>query len=402
MAGPFPTVAGWGKKLAGVNNTFAQLTGSFSQTIGATEAPIKRTARIAGTFSNFGASVDANGTARSLQFRVNLANGAQNVAFTDSTAQIVYDKAHTDHVAAGDSFDINYLGAGATPPINYWGFALFKGDTVTAGYYAGSTTPAPASNTNAQPLILGGGSVSGAASAATRSVIRAAGTVSNLHVNVTTASNVTASFTSEKNAVAGALTVSLTTGVTGIFEDTTHSDTLAAGDTYGSTTSPAFGTTAPTYTVGLNVTYASNQSEICSGSIATTASASNQFLAIFGGQAPELTTEAPVQAQLGINYSLSKYRLGVQSNTATGTTVFTLRKNGASGTVTVSVGAAATGNFEDTTHTDTFLGSDLVNYLVTGGTSGVINALWSGLLLTVNSFAQPPFARPMRSFRRKF
>jgi hypothetical protein len=352
MAGPFPTVAGWGKKLAGVNNTFAQLTGSFSQTIGATEAPIKRTARIAGTFSNFGASVDANGTARSLQFRVNLANGAQNVAFTDSTAQIVYDKAHTDHVAAGDSFDINYLGAGATPPINYWGFALFKGDTVTAGYYAGSTTPAPASNTNAQPLILGGGSVSGAASAATRSVIRAAGTVSNLHVNVTTASNVTASFTSEKNAVAGALTVSLTTGVTGIFEDTTHSDTLAAGDTYGSTTSPAFGTTAPTYTVGLNVTYASNQSEICSGSIATTA--------------------------------------------------ITLRKNGASGTVTVSVGAAATGNFEDTTHTDTFLGSDLVNYLVTGGTSGVINALWSGLLLTVNSFAQPPFARPMRSFRRKF
>jgi hypothetical protein len=56
------------------------------------------------------------------------------------------------------------------------------------------------------------------------------GTLTNLYVYVQQSSTTTLTVTSRKNGANGNLTVSVASGATGAFQDTTHSDSFAAGD----------------------------------------------------------------------------------------------------------------------------------------------------------------------------
>lgn len=72
------------------------------------------------------------------------------------------------------------------------------------------------------------------------------------------------------------------------------------------------------------------------------------------------------------------------TNTLNGSTVFTVRKNGADQTVTATITAGSTAVFSDTTHTFTVAAGDQLEVKVDGtasGSGGMSNATW-GVVIT--------------------
>ncbi|GAI01017.1 unnamed protein product, partial [marine sediment metagenome] len=85
------------------------------------------------------------------------------------------------------------------------------------------------------------------------------------------------------------------------------------------------------------------------------------------------TTEAPTQCLTRMAFVAKNFFVNVQANDTNGTRIVNARKNGGDGNLSVSIGAAATGFFEDLGNSDTLIATDLYNYkLGTGGTSGDI------------------------------
>lgn len=63
----------------------------------------------------------------------------------------------------------------------------------------------------------------------------------------------------------------------------------------------------------------------------------------------------------------------ISANATTGASTFSFRKNTAAGNETVSIGSAATGDFEDTSNTDTVAAADILGYQMVNGGGGTIS-----------------------------
>jgi hypothetical protein len=356
-------LVGGGRSTAVILGNFA-VPGATLPGLGTTEANAATPIRAAGTVLLPAASVDANGTGRSMALRKNSGNSGAVINFTDSTQQIVYG-AGSDHFAVGDTIDLQYNGAGTafTPYFFKYSFAADAGH---AAHYFGITTTMP-SGTNFQSFSCS--NTNGTESNA-RATMRCAGTFSNLCVHVSTSTSTTTTWTSRKNTANGAQTVSVTGGTTGVFEDTTHSDTFASGDLVDWSFSGGSGSGVACAS-GL-LKFNALDAELTGGGGSTAFSASDQFFSAVGVFAG-IATESLVKIQHGFAAKARNFRTLIIGNTMTGSTTFFVRKNGADATQTISVGAAATGLFEDTTHTDQFSATDDVDYVQRGGTSGSIN-----------------------------
>lgn len=92
-----------------------------------------------------------------------------------------------------------------------------------------------------------------------------------------------------------------------------------------------------------------------------------------GRRAVSATTEASVSHKFQSIGQVSNIACRVQTSTTVGTLTVNLRKNAANGNGTFTIGAAATGEFVDTSNTDTIAVNDLVNYQISGATSGACN-----------------------------
>jgi hypothetical protein len=225
--------------------------------------------------------------------------------------------------------------------------------------------------------------------------IDAAGTWSLLTVLVTanTATN-TLTLTSRVNSAAGNQTVAVTGGSTGQFQDGTHSDSIAQGNTLdlnaatsesANTTQLAslgckFQGTSVTATILASADAAGGAGSLNGGSAGVT-----RFVPIIGtgdnSNGWYIATEANVQQK---NISAGSYsRLGtfVTSNTSTNAATVTFRKNTANGNQTFSIGASSTGYIEDTTHTDSVVSGDLINVATTSG-AGTVNSVPTFMVTT--------------------
>lgn len=88
------------------------------------------------------------------------------------------------------------------------------------------------------------------------------------------------------------------------------------------------------------------------------------------------TNENRAQVRVPVDGTLRNLRAYVSANARTSGSTIKLRKNGADGLMNVSIGAGATGNFEDTVNTDTVVEGDLINFaLVHGSGSAVLTLL---------------------------
>lgn len=96
------------------------------------------------------------------------------------------------------------------------------------------------------------------------------------------------------------------------------------------------------------------------GGSATTSDTYYPFAMTSYVSATAVTTEADAQIKWYGTGAIKRLRVHVSANSATGNTVFRVRINGANGNSVITVGAGATGFFEDTTNTDTWADGDLI------------------------------------------
>lgn len=102
------------------------------------------------------------------------------------------------------------------------------------------------------------------------------------------------------------------------------------------------------------------------------------------------TTEAAAQVVYRTPGTFLKFMDRVYANATTAASTIRLRKNGVNGNISVSVGAGATGTFEDTTGTDTIVAGDKVNISSTPGSAHALTEIHHAILFeaTTNTVAR--------------
>ena len=205
-----------------------------------------------------------------------------------------------------------------------------------------------------------------------QTVWRSAGVFSKLFVRITANStNGTVTVRTRKNSANGTLTFGIGATLTGTFEDTTHTDTVAAGNDL-CIQYVATGTTG-TLTFSLislvfNATTNTVSKLVAEGYTISTASITH-YLPTSGDRSGVTTSEGACQNQIkkaGTVKNLSLFHLGHSRTTPT---VFTLRKNGADTTLTVTIaaGSPTATVLEDTTHSVIVQPDDKLAWAITTG-----------------------------------
>lgn len=199
------------------------------------------------------------------------------------------------------------------------------------------------------------------------------GTFSGLRANVIANSINTGSSTMKMriDGADGNLSVSMAAGATGWFEDVTHTDTVATGHqvNYKITGSGASGTIQVRRAcVEWDSTFQWFRSTGSTGAL----SLSPRYCGLNDSGKPQ-STETDRQAKFRVAGTLQKGVVFVSANSRDGSVTFVSRKNAADGNISISVTSTSTGEFEDTTHSDSIASTDLANWKVTiGGTTGSI------------------------------
>lgn len=229
--------AAFGKAVPAANaTTFGAFSGSASS-VTSTEANSRNYSQIAQTLSNLYTYTSSNTRSVAMTFttRKNGAPGGQTVSVPLSTTGAVEDVTHTDSLVAGDFYG--------------WAVSIPTGtgssQTNVIGVLRTATSPGPIGN------AVGGINSGFAITSATRSMgimgtvgafsgeicyntMLMPGAASNLYGYVSTNASTTAvNLALRKNQAAANQIVSITALTTGLFQDSTHSDTFKANDTLG-------------------------------------------------------------------------------------------------------------------------------------------------------------------------
>ena len=224
---------------------------------------------------------------------------------------------------------------------------------------------------------LAGKLLENATEARQQTIVRDAGTFSNLYVRATANTTTTASsvITFRKSVADTALAVTYAAAETGAKEDT-DSVTVAATDecNYQVAVASNAGTTAITLSIiGITFTPTNSANTITFLSASTSNNWNNasetEFQFINGGSAViTAANETTAQVTMRGSYTLSDFYVFAESNARTNDTVFRIRKNTADGNSSITFAAAETGAKEDTSSTESIVSGDIVNYSVTTGT----------------------------------
>ena len=214
---------------------------------------------------------------------------------------------------------------------------------------------------------IGGNSIGGApetTEANIQTLVRNAGTLSKLLTNFNNQGGDPVTLRSRKNGANGNLTVSYSTSETGVKEDTSNSDTIAAGDKInyfldcGATVAYGFNFISTIYDATTNT----SQLLTLVGSTNVTTASTTWYGALNGGNTAAQTTEASVKFRIRKSETLAKLGVYVSANARTTNTIFKSRKNGADGALTLTFGSTVTGWLEDTSNSDTLVAGNDANY----------------------------------------
>lgn len=166
-------------------------------------------------------------------------------------------------------------------------------------------------------------------------------------------------------------------GLTGAFEDTANTDSIAVDDLYTISMTNAGGASGSyTFTQISSTAVSTGGKWMYSNGIAAGQSLSinTTYWAQPSGHLAAAVTEADQEAGVKTAFTLSYLRAYVGANTVTTSdTVLSTRKNRAAGGQSVNIGAGLTGWFEDTTNSDSLVSDDEFCYqVVTPNTSGAL------------------------------
>ena len=204
--------------------------------------------------------------------------------------------------------------------------------------------------------------------------VRDSYTLSKMWLRISTNAVTNASvFYFRKNSGNGNQTISVPAAATGEYQDITHTDSIVSGDLINTAcTIPLGGTNIICQGIGYII---DGSSTIIGWSTGTSGARSfnTTYYDTLGGYPLYLTTEAGSQYTLRNNCVLSNLCVTVKSNSVNGASTVRTRVNGGNGALSVSIGAATSGVFEDAVNTDNIISGNEANFCtVTGGAAGVM------------------------------
>lgn len=338
---------------------------------------------VAGTFSNLAVLASSTGGSTSATFftRVSTANGNETVNLV--AGSIVEDTVNTDSVSVGNYFNYEQ----AVTSVLFWSRTVFSASTNHATLFDATNNLTLNSSTIdifVSPMGAQGGS--SATEANSQRLLRSPGTLNRFHTYVQGLLATTV-FAVRINSSDGNQTITVSSA-TGLFEDTTNTDAVVSGDKLCNrmNTNSTGNVTVRRTGITFSTTATSNDIGGGTGPGGTTRTASTTVhyvgLAGFTSLSAAITTESQVAVSHGFAGTISKMRFYVSANTYDANATWKSRKNSADGSQSVTISTGATGWMEDTSNSDTFTASDLINYSVDGGGSTTTTATFTGWVAT--------------------
>lgn len=351
-----------------VANTFL---GAANQT---TEARVAMPIRTPGILSNLFVKVTSNDRgASTYTFRKNTANGNMTLSIGASTTGNFQDTTNTDSVVSGDLINTALVtGAGGTSFIIIPSSVVFRPtaeNKVITKLAAASQAAMSTAGTTYYNQVCGQ-SGTGTTETSLPTPIKIPGTFRNMALFVSSNTRLDTTTTrSRKNSANGNMIISVATLATGVFEDTTNSDTVAIGDTINYSTT--LGALAGTFTLSYicsEFECTEKKFEVLSTNSLNVSSAATVYCGF--GVNLSFTSESDPETRCLIPGILKNYRVVIAANTLTGTVTNTIRKNLASTALTISIGAGQTGTFEDTIHNVSVVATDTFDELISAASGG--------------------------------
>lgn len=350
------------------------------------EGQAQRAQRSAGVLSKLYMRVVTNGITATTTVRTRIAgaNGNQVITFASGATGEAIDASNTDTVTSGQLINLSAVAGGSgTSLVFTQAGCAFAATTDTVQVHGSGHSNATAASTQSFHRYNGSAMLSGTETSPCLFKNKVAGTLKYLAINVST--NARSSSTVHDirvNGAGSALTVTVSSGATGIFEDTTHSVSVASGDTLGRSITTGSGSgNYVSFCTNEFITTSSSTQEVCSDT--QTIAASTTSYAGISGQQLNTTTESETQRSVLADCIASLGEAYVSANTTSATSNVTLRKNAADTALTFAIGSGATGWFEDTTHTVSYgvATPDKINWKIVTGSGGSVTLEHYGLKL---------------------
>jgi hypothetical protein len=206
--------------------------GSFG---GTTEATSQYKMRSAGTLKNMSVNIKSNSRATSTAFksRKNAADGNLLVTIGAGVTGLVEDTSNSDSIVSTDLVDISILGgAESTSLVVNWVSTEFI--TTTSKFHMIVTINSGSMSTGNYFMMPGAGMSSSQLTSEANAIMttKLAFTASNLFAYISgNTGSAAGTIELRKNSASATNTIAVTAGLTGLVEDTTHTDSFAVGDT---------------------------------------------------------------------------------------------------------------------------------------------------------------------------
>lgn len=366
------------------NNEFLHSLGGLTDT-GATEAHYQVRVRGTYTWANLYVRVIANGGGGNSELisRVNGGNGNQSVTIPAGTTGTFTDTTNSDSLTDGDlicvqapTADVITVMAIAGTLYSPYTLPILVGNTTHDAIASGTTAYGPVGGDAASPTTT---------EADAQDQFKTTAVLSNFRVYVSAnTSTGSRQLDLRVNGADGNQTVTVGAGLTGAFEDTSNSDSIAADDlvcyqvnagTDGEITPVLFQVKADS---DVRLTIAHKSDGLALNGVTPTTYSHTE------GGSVKASTEAYVQTDALTAFTAKNAYIYISSNSMANPSTYTLRKDGGDTALTISVGGGLTGAFEDSEHTVEFSAGELLCWKNVVSGAGTVD-------LTAQSFeAQPP------------
>jgi hypothetical protein len=350
--------------------SYKALSYTFEGATETTENNTKVLVNYSGVFSRLYIRVSANTvTATStLRLRINGADGNQVISIASSTTGSFQDTSNTDTISAGDSINYKFVSGATGTSLTITVCSIqFNSDTNTVAIYGASSTGGITINSASTTQYVAMTSPSSDTTESnTQAQVNNASTLNHFNIYISAnARTTTTTFRVRKNTANGNQSVSVTSGATGSFQDTSNTDVLSANDLIN------FSWTTGTGTEALVIQFYSVQAESTDNTFSTFGgfvggasfdTTSPDYMAVasqslFGTGTADATASVPID----FDGTFSNFWINISANTYNVAAVLRLRNNVANTNLAVSITASTTGTFEDTSNTATIASGDDVN-----------------------------------------
>lgn len=337
--------------------------------------------------------------------RINGADGNLTVTVPLGTTGEFQDAVNSDSVSAGDdvclrlapnfqlqSWNLQSISLKFSAAANLWASSdVGFGTNINHGN---------ASTTRYVPLV-GVGDLNNyfnATEANAEKVVKSAGTFSRLQTYFSTNSLTNnATILSRVNGSNGSQSLTVTAGVTGLFEDAVNSDSVISGDNVNASCTTGAGTITANMgaiscsfassATGWDVRWATTRTATLSFTVG------NNYLG-FSGTTQNSTTEATMQTRLPRQCYAHKLVARIGSNPGAGSTI-ALRDDGSDTALTLTIPALTTGDFEDGANVANIAADSLVCYRLNAGVGSIVPRYVGVTLDTVNPEGGDVVLRPV-------